>query len=99
MAKAASKSKPTLEIGKADIKHSALEAWIKLDQVIQKELSSILKGEKEINASTTGAIIKFIEASNALANTPEDLTEKDRANKMQKVLANLPTFDDDDEFR
>ena len=90
-------------IGKKDIKRSALEAWAKLDAVIQKELSQVLDGNKEITASTASAVIKFIEASAHLANGPEDLSPKDaedrRQDFMEKLASKLPTFDDeDDEF-
>ena len=93
---------PTL-IGKKDIKRSALEAWKKLDAVIQKELSQVLDGNKEITASTASTVIKFIEASAHLANGPEDLSPKDAEDRqqgiMEKLYAKLPTFDDeDDEF-
>jgi len=64
------------EIGKSDIKKAALEAWRKLDEAIQKELTAIQEG-KELNASTATAIIKYIEASIGLASTPEDLSKKD----------------------
>ena len=46
------------QIGKNDIKHSARETWRKLDEVIQTELASVQKGEKELNASTATAIIR-----------------------------------------
>src|SRR4051794_1546154 len=82
-------------IGKSDIQRSALEAWRKLDAVIQKELSSIIEGEKEITASTAGAIIKFIEASASLANGP-DVSEKDRVERDMALRSRLsmPVFDD-----
>jgi len=89
-------------IGKSDIRRSALEAWRKLDTVIQNELSRIMNGEREITASTAGAVIKFIEASADLANGPDDLSPKDKEDRnrafMEKI-GNLPfpTFDDDEE--
>lgn len=84
-------------VGKSDIKTSALEAWRKLDEVIQTELASVQKGEKELNASTATAIIKFIEASMSLATGPEDVSEKDREDRSKAMYANLtlPTFDDE----
>jgi hypothetical protein len=89
-------------IGKSDIKRSALETWRKLDTVIQNELSLIMKGDKEITASTAAAVIKFIEASAGLASGTEDLSEKDAQDRHQATMAKLtlPTFDDeeDDEF-
>jgi hypothetical protein len=88
-------------IGKKDIKRSALEAWKKLDAVIQKELSQVLEGKKEITASTASAVIKFIEASAHLANGPEDLSPKDAEDRrqatMEKLYSKLPTFDDEDD--
>lgn len=104
MARASKKQAATeAAIGKADIKRSALETWRKLDTVIQNELSLIMKGEKEITASTASAVIKFIEASADLAKTPDDLSEKDKHDRcdalMNKIGAELPTFDDEsDEF-
>jgi hypothetical protein len=85
-------------IGKQDIKRSALETWRKLDTVIQKELSLIMKGDKEITASTAAAVIKFIEASADLAKSPEDFSEKDVKDRHQTIMTKLtlPTFDDDD---
>jgi len=90
---------PTNLIGKSDIKRSAVEAWRKLDEVIQNELASMQKGEKELNASTVTAIVKYIETSVSLASGPEDLSEKDKQDRSRAVLANLtlPTFNDDDE--
>jgi hypothetical protein len=90
-------------IGKQDIKRSALEAWRKLDTVIQNELSLIMKGDKEITASTAAAVIKFIEASAELARGPEDLSAKDSVDRQQaimgKIYDKLPTFDDEgDEY-
>jgi hypothetical protein len=77
-----------------------LEAWKKLDTVIQNELSLIMKGEKEVTASTASAVIKFIEASAYLANSPDDLSPKDAVDRqqaiMKKLYNNLPTFDDED---
>jgi hypothetical protein len=86
-------------IGKSDIKRSALETWRKLDTVIQSELSLIMKGEKEITASTAAAVIKFIEASAGLASSSEDLSEKDKADRQQAMTASLtlPVFDDDED--
>jgi hypothetical protein len=86
-------------IGKSDIKRSALAAWRKLDTVIQKELSLIMKGDKEITASTAAAVIKFIEASTTLASSSEDLSAKDAQDRQQAMFASLtlPTFDDEDE--
>jgi hypothetical protein len=88
-------------IGKSDIKRSALETWRKLDTVIQNELSLIMKGEKEITASTAAAVIKFIEASADLASGSEDLSGKDVVDRQQainaRIGADLPTFDDDDD--
>ena len=84
-------------IGKADIKRAALEAWRKLDAVIQTELTSVQNGEKELNASTATAIIKHIEASISLASGSEDLSAKDAQDRQRAYLANvtLPTFDDE----
>jgi hypothetical protein len=89
----------TTAIGKSDIRRSALEAWRKLDTVIQNELSLIMKGDKEITASTAAAVIKFIEASTDLASGPEDLSEKDAQDRRQAMIAKLtlPTFDDEDD--
>jgi len=86
-------------IGKSDIRRSALEAWRKLDEVIQTELASVQKGEKELNASTATAIIKYIEASMSLATGSEDVSEKDREDRGKAMFANLslPTFDDEDD--
>jgi hypothetical protein len=89
-------------IGKGDIKRSALEAWRKLDTVIQNELTSIQKGKKELTASTATAVVKYIEASAGLASGSEDTSEKDARNRHQATIAKLtlPTFDDeeDDDF-
>jgi hypothetical protein len=84
-------------IGKADIKRSALEAWRKLDAVIQDELTAVQNGQKELNASTATAIVKYIEASMSLATGSEDVSEKDRADRSKAMFANLtlPTFDDE----
>jgi hypothetical protein len=88
------------DIGKSDIKRSALETWRKLDTVIQNELSQIMKGDKEITASTAAAVIKFIEASAGLASGSEDLSEKDKEDRQrvinERIGAGLPTFDDED---
>jgi hypothetical protein len=88
-------------IGKSDIKRSALETWRKLDTVIQNELSLIMKGDKEITASTAAAVIKFIEASADLASGSEDLSEKDKEDRQrvinERIGADLPTFDDEDD--
>jgi len=88
-------------IGKQDIKRSALETWRKLDTVIQNELSLIMKGDKEITASTAAAVIKFIEASAELARGPEDLSAKDAVDRQQTIMGKLydklPTFDDEDD--
>jgi hypothetical protein len=86
-------------IGKTDIKRSALEAWRKLDAVIQTELTSVQNGEKELSASTATAIIKYIEASVSLASGSEDLSAKDAEDRKRAVLANLtlPTFEDEPE--
>ena len=88
-------------ISKKDIKRSALEAWKKLDAVIQKELSQVLDGNKEITASTASAVIKFIEASAQLADGSEDLSPKDAEDRqqdfMEKLYSKLPTFDDEDD--
>ena len=66
--------------------------------MIQKELSLIMKGEKEITASTAAAVIKFIEASADLAKSPEDFSEKDVKDRHQTMMSKLtlPTFDDDE---
>jgi len=87
-------------IGKADIKRSALEAWRKLDAVIQNELTSVQTGQKELNASTATAIIKYIEASMSLATGSEDVSEKDHADRSNAMFAKLtlPAFDDDEDF-
>lgn len=84
-------------IGKSDIKRSAVETWRKLDEVIQTELASVKKGEKELNASTATAIIKYIEASMSLATGSEDVSEKDERDRGKAMFANLnlPTFDDE----
>lgn len=92
----------TTTIGKSDIKRSALEAWRKLDTVIQNELSLIMKGERDITASTAGAVIKFIEASASLASGSDDLSPKDKEDRnraLMEKIGNLPfpTFDDDDD--
>jgi hypothetical protein len=86
-------------IGKSDIKRSALETWRKLDTVIQNELSLIMKGDKEITASTAAAVIKFIEASADLASATEDLSAKDAQDRQKAVMTTLtlPTFDDEDD--
>lgn len=86
----------THTVGKTDIKRSALEAWRKLDEVIQNELASIQKGEKELNASTATAIVKYIEASVSLASGSEDLSEKDVQDRSRAMMAKLtlPTFDE-----
>jgi hypothetical protein len=73
----------TAPIGKSDIKRSALETWRKLDTVIQNELALILKGNKEVTASTAAAVIKFIEASASLATGSEDLSAKDAQDRQQ----------------
>jgi hypothetical protein len=92
---------PTPLIGKQDIKRSALETWRKLDTVMQNELALILKGDKEITASTAAAVIKFIEASANLANASDDLSPKDQGDRqralMEQIAPNLPTFDDDED--
>lgn len=84
-------------IGKADIKRAALEAWRKLDAVIQAELTSVQNGDKELNASTATAIIKYVESSISIASGSEDLSAKDAEDRKRAVLANLtlPTFDDE----
>lgn len=92
----------TTTIGKSDIKRSALEAWRKLDTVIQNELSLIMKGEREITASTAAAVIKFIEASADLASGSEDLSPKDKDDRQQALMEKIgklpfPTFDDADD--
>jgi hypothetical protein len=86
----------TILIGKSDIKRSALETWRKLDEVIQTELASVQKGEKELNASTATAIIKYIEASMSLATGSDDVSEKDQRDRSNAMFANLtlPTFDE-----
>lgn len=89
-------------IGKSDIKRSALEAWRKLDNVIQNELALIMKGDREITASTAAAVIKFIEASASLASGPDDLSPKDQEDRNRAFMEKIgdrqpPTFDDDDE--
>jgi hypothetical protein len=89
-----------VNIGKSDIKRSALEAWRKLDAVIQTELTAVQEGKKELNASTVTAITKYVETSISLASGSEDLSPKDAQDK-RAVWANLtlPTFDDEhDEF-
>lgn len=90
-----------VEIGRADIKRSAIEAWRKLDAVIQNELNAIQKGEKELNASTASAIVKYIETSVSLATGSEDLSPKDVGDRqramMEKIADRLPTFDDEDD--
>ena len=87
------------DIGKADIKRSALEAWKKLDAVIQTELTAIQKGEKELNASIVTAAVKYVEASVGLAVGSDDLSPKDAVDRQQafyeKLADKLPTFDDD----
>jgi hypothetical protein len=97
-AKADTEDTPVL-IGKSDIKRSALEAWRKLDAVIQKELAAIQNGEKELNASTATAIVKYVETSVSLASGSEDLSPKDEVDRSKAMMANLtlPTFDDDHE--
>src|SRR5262249_998799 len=103
MAKATSMKKAAVStsapLGKSDIKLAALEAWRKLDAVIQNEPASIQKGEKELNASTATAIVKYIEASVGLASGSEDLSDKDRQDRNKAIMGNLtlPTFDDDDQ--
>ena len=84
-------------IGKSDIKRSALETWRKFDEAIQTELASVQNGEKELNASTATAIIKYIEASMSLATRSEDVSEKDQRDRSKAMFANLslPTFDDE----
>ena len=86
-------------IGKSDSERSALETWRKLDTVIQNELSLIVKGDKEITASTAAAVIKFIEASADLASATEDLSAKDAQDRQKAMTATLtlPTFDDEDD--
>ncbi|QQO21811.1 hypothetical protein JJB98_18640 [Bradyrhizobium diazoefficiens] len=92
----------TPTIGKSDIKRSALEAWRKLDTVIQNELSLIMNGQREITASTAAAVIKFIEASADLASGSEDLSPKDKDDRQQALMEKIgklpfPTFDDADD--
>ncbi|WP_314948884.1 hypothetical protein [Bradyrhizobium cosmicum] len=94
----------TAAIGKTDIKRSALEAWRKLDTVIQNELALIMKGDREITASTAAAVIKFIEASASLASASDDLSPKDQEDRnraLREKIGNrlFPIFDDgnDDE--
>jgi len=67
--------------------------------VIQKELASIQKGEKELNASTASAIVKYIETSVSLASGSEDVSEKDARDRSKAMMASLtlPTFNDDEE--
>jgi hypothetical protein len=92
---------PTPQIGKSDIKRSALETWRKLDTVIQNELSLIMKGDREITASTAAAVIKFIEASANLASGSDDLSSKDQEDRqrtlMEQIAPKLPAFADDEE--
>lgn len=92
----------TSAIGKSDIKRSALEAWRKLDTVIQNELALIMKGDREITASTAAAVIKFIEASASLASAPDDLSPKDQEDRNRAFMEKIgnrpfPTFDDDND--
>ena len=63
---------------------------------IQTELDAIQNGEKELNASTATAIIKYVEASIGLASGSEDLSAKDAKDRQRAIMANLtlPTFDD-----
>ncbi|MGY2935981.1 hypothetical protein ACVWZ6_005583 [Bradyrhizobium sp. GM6.1] len=88
-------------IGKSDIKRSALEAWRKLDTVIQNELALIMKGEREITASTAAAVIKFIEASASLASGPDDLSPKDQEDRNRAFMEKIgnrpfPAFEPDE---
>jgi hypothetical protein len=85
-------------IGKSDVKRSALEAWRKLDAVIQKELEDIQAGAKEVNASTVTAVVKYIEASTAMAKDPMDLSDKDTRERMGTIHGKLPTFDDEEDY-
>jgi hypothetical protein len=85
-------------IGKSDIKRSALEAWRKLDAVIQKELEDIQSGAKEVNASTVTAVVKYIEASTAMAKDTMDLSDKDKVERLQTLYEKLPTFDDEEDL-
>src|SRR3954465_11471611 len=91
-------------IGKSDIKRSALEAWRKLDTVIQNELALIMKGDREITASTAAAVIKFIEASASLGSASDDLSPKDQEDRNRALMERIgnrpfPTFDDDDDYQ
>ncbi|MCK1491301.1 hypothetical protein IVB14_12960 [Bradyrhizobium sp. 180] len=91
----------TAPIGKSDIKRSALEAWRKLDTVIQNELALIMKGEREITASTAAAVIKFIEASASLASGPDDLSPKDQEDRNRAFMEKIgnrpfPAFEPDE---
>ena len=70
------------------------------DTVIQNELSLIMKGDREITASTAAAVIKFIEASANLASGPDDLSSKDQEDRptlIKQIVLKLPAFADDEE--
>jgi hypothetical protein len=79
------------EITQQRVDEAVAATWIKLEAAVQRELDKVLAGESELSASTTAAVVKFIEASKDMANDPQ-LRIKD----WQVSLSDLPTFDDDE---
>src|SRR5262249_18223354 len=95
------KAPPSLEgISKKDIRKAALARWQLLDEVIHDELKAVKDGGRELNAALVTSVVRHVEASFALSQTPEPISPKDEyeanAAKNDKQRSfELPVFDDE----
>jgi hypothetical protein len=90
------------ELTKKQINESISTTWAKLEQAVQQELDKVLAGESELTASTTTAVVKFIEASKEISRDYVSESEAWAA-QVDKITGGkpetlaLPTFDDEGE--
>lgn len=90
------------ELTRKQINESISTTWAKLEQAVQRELDKVLAGEAELTASTTTAVVKFIEASKEISLDHVDL-EQAMADQIDKITGGkpetlaLPKFDDEGE--
>jgi hypothetical protein len=90
------------ELTKKQINQSIAKAWAKLEQAVQQELDKVLAGESELTASTTTAVVKFLEASKEISldytNLDQAMAETiDKITGGKPETFTFPIFDDYDE--
>lgn len=81
----------TEQLTSLHVNRAISQAWEKLEKAVQQKLDRVLSGEDELTASTSTAVVRFIEASKQFAE------DQDRIRYVQASMKHteLPTFDDD----